>query len=263
MMQFYSMTFLTWCLCTRQTWSGQQATDNRVVRYVQLMRAVYKLSNSTSALPLLSTHLLRMLFISLGDDALAFLAGEWLSSPENGEGSNEHNHIRHAALRHAAAFFEAHYATERWTDFQTILPAILCALHSTDRLVREAATECVTLLKKLSQTKEISAVYAYDTIYGKGTGREPSVSYISWFSLTLLVVLANLQYLDWLDFRKYTDALSSARDHLVHDANYLHKFHQQHLTINKSDSKKQARYGYLSCFILYSEMNILAGTNNE
>ncbi|KAI0920552.1 hypothetical protein AcV5_010550 [Taiwanofungus camphoratus] len=226
---------LHWLTAPLSTWSGQQATDNRVVRYVQLMRAVYKLSNSMSALPLLSTHLLRMLFISLGDDALAFLAGEWLSSPENGEGSNEHNHIRHAALRHAAAFFEAHYATERWTDFQTILPAILCALHSTDRLVREAATECVTLLKKLSQTKEISAVYAYDTIYGKGT--------------------ANLQYLDWLDFRKYTDALSSARDHLVHDANYLHKFHQQHLTINKSDSKKQARYKQRVICYLISHVN--------
>ena len=40
--------------------------DTRAARYIHLLRAVYRLSNSSASLPVLSTHLLRTLFINLG-----------------------------------------------------------------------------------------------------------------------------------------------------------------------------------------------------
>ncbi|KAH9943771.1 hypothetical protein B0H21DRAFT_877669 [Amylocystis lapponica] len=206
-------------------------SDGRDIRYVQLMRAVYSFSNSSSSLPLLSTHLLRLLFVKLGDDALAFLAGIWLNTLVDGTDAVKDSHICYAALRHAAAFLEAHATTEHWVDFQTVLPAILVSLQSPTRRVREAAAECLALIAKISQAKDASAVYAYDTIYGADS--------------------ASLQYADWTDFRKYMEALADVTTHLIHDGGYLQVLHQEHLAESKTDTKRQAGYKQrIMCYLL-------------
>jgi len=57
---------------------SQGASGERGYLYVRLMRKVYKLANSP-CLPLFSINLLRALFVNIKDDALAFLAGVWIS----------------------------------------------------------------------------------------------------------------------------------------------------------------------------------------
>ncbi|KAI0712775.1 armadillo-type protein [Cerioporus squamosus] len=170
--------------------------DVRAVRYIQLLRAVYCLSNSSASLPLLSTHLLRTLFMNLGDDALAFLAGVWLTADED--------HIQYAALRHACAFLEAHVATQRTVDFQTVLPAMLVMLQSADAGVRDGAVRCIAVVIKLSYSQEAESVYAFDEIYGSDS--------------------AKLQYLDWADFQKYMQVIAENRDNLLHDPDFYRRF---------------------------------------
>ncbi|OBZ74951.1 U3 small nucleolar RNA-associated protein 10 [Grifola frondosa] len=208
----------------------------RAAHYVQLLRSVYKLSNSSSSLPLLSTHLLRSLFIDLGDDALAFFAGVWLSSHSDGDMDEDwHNHIRHAALRHAASFLEAHCETEHWIDFQTVLPAVIIMLQSPDPHVRGGAVKCIAALVSLSHAKQASAVYAFDTIYG--------------------ITTSKLQYIEWSDFHAYVSALASCRTHFLHDSDYLRKFHRQHLGQCKSEPKKEAVYKKRVICYLLSHVN--------
>lgn len=146
---------------------AQAGRGTRGPRYLQLMRAVYTFSNSSSHMPVLTTHLLRLLFLKLGDDALAFLVGIWLNNLADAESKDDH--VSYAALRHAAAFLSAHTSTEHWVDFQTVLPALLVVLQSPTRRVREAAVECLGLIAQISQAKDASAVYAFDAIYGAGS----------------------------------------------------------------------------------------------
>ena len=133
---------------------------------MDLLRAVYTLANSTATLPTLSTHLIRALFINLGDEALKFLVGVSLHS----NAASRATAAEFAALRHAAAFLEAHFATQRCIDFQTVLPAFLIALQHSDRRIREAALECVSALARLSQTQKPTGIYAFDAIYGTNSG---------------------------------------------------------------------------------------------
>ncbi|KAH9033947.1 hypothetical protein EDB84DRAFT_1578278 [Lactarius hengduanensis] len=171
---------------------------SRNVRYVQLMRSIYKLSNSSSSLSTIPASLLRAQFINLADDALAF----WWET----------------ALSHALTFILAHEATEKVIDFQTVLPALLVALGDPDRGVRHRASECVHLLARLSTAKQVSGVYAFDTIYGDSTSQ--------------------LKYLNWDDFQKYTEALTTYREHCIHDPKYIRTVHQQYLARDPSDKKK-------------------------
>ena len=192
------------------------AVDDRAARYVQLLRAVYTVSNSAVSLPLLSTHLLRLLFINLADDGLAFLVGLWLSP-------STPVHIQYAALRHACAFMEAYVATGRTVDLQTVLPALIIGLQSTDPGTRDAAARCVSVIAKLSFSPEAESIYAFDAIYGaQGSSR--------------------LQYLDWADVQKYARALAEARDSLVHDPEYVQAFHREHLASIKGEPKKVAGF---------------------
>ncbi|RPD60690.1 hypothetical protein L227DRAFT_501246 [Lentinus tigrinus ALCF2SS1-6] len=208
--------------------SGAAPTDDvRAVRYIQLLRAVYRLSNSSASLPLLSTYLLRTLFMNLGDDALAFLAGVWLTAEED--------HIQYAALRHACAFLEAHVATQRTVDFQTVLPAMLVMLQSADPGVRDGAIRCIAVIVKLSNSKEAEAVYAFDAIYGSDS--------------------AKLQYLDWADLRKYMQAIAENRNNLLHDPDFLQVFHREHVMLHKGESKKTAGYKERVLCYLLSHVN--------
>jgi U3 small nucleolar RNA-associated protein 10 len=130
------------------------------------MRKVYTLANSTSV-PLLSTNLLQALFVNLKDDALAFLAGLWTSSPLDNEGSQS----RLTSLRHAAAFLEAHKSMDDFVDFQTILPSLIVVLQAPDMQEREAASEYMAALLRLT-AKRFSTVYGFDTIYGESSGQQ-------------------------------------------------------------------------------------------
>ncbi|TBU55148.1 armadillo-type protein [Dichomitus squalens] len=217
--------------------SAAVTDDARAARYVQLFRAVYRLSNSSASLPLLSTHLLRTLFINLGDDALAFLAGVWLTATEhaNDDKPEAEAHIQYAALRHAGAFLEAHVATGRTVDFQTILPAMLVALQSHDASVREAAVRCIAVVIKLTFSSEAESVYAFDAVYGADS--------------------AALQYLDWTDFQRYMKAIADNRDNLVHDPEYLQAFHREHLDGIKGESKRTAAYKQRVLCYLLSHIN--------
>ncbi|KAF8259327.1 armadillo-type protein [Lactarius quietus] len=181
------------------------------VRYVQLMRSIYKLSNSSSSLSAVPASLLGTQFIRLADDALAFLMGVWLSA----EGDAQ---LRRIALSHALAFILAHKAAEHVIDFQTILPALFVALGDPDRGVRHQACGCIHVIAQLSTAKQASGVYAFDAIYGESTSQ--------------------LKYLNWDDFQKYTEAIAAYREHCIHDPNYIRVVHQQYLARDPSDKKK-------------------------
>ncbi|KAI0651200.1 hypothetical protein C8Q79DRAFT_1004507 [Trametes meyenii] len=213
------------------------SSDNQGARYVRLLRDVYRLSNSSAHLALLSTHLLRALFANLGDDALAFLAGVWLaaSTDPHSKLQDEQSHIQYAALRHAGAFLEAHIVTQRVVDFQTVLPAMLVMLQTPDASVREAAIKCIAVVIKIAFEKAAESVYAFDAIYGSES--------------------AKLQYIDWADFQKYARAIGETRDNLVHDPDYLQAFHKEHLGYSKADSKKIAGYKQRVLCYLLSHVN--------
>ena len=110
---------------------------------------------------MIPASLLRAQFIHLADDALAFLAGVWLSEDDA--------RLRRIALSHAFAFIAAYEVTETIIDFQTVFPALLVAFGDPDRGVRHQASECVQLIARLSKAKQASGVYAFDAIYEKST----------------------------------------------------------------------------------------------
>lgn len=211
---------LDWVTAPSEAPLDQHGNDTRGVRYIQLLRAVYTLSNSSAKLPVLSVNLLRALFVNLGEDSLGFLVGIWLRPPLTVKGSDG-DHLRTAALLHATTFLEAHCATEHWLDFQTVLPALLVALQNSDRRVREAAVSCVHTLVSLVE-KEPSAIYAYDAIYGPTSNV--------------------LQYAEWADLGKYVAALGAVMEHVTHDPVYVREFHKEHLSAAKGDAKKVAMY---------------------
>ncbi|KAH9837712.1 armadillo-type protein [Rhodofomes roseus] len=224
---------LDWLTTPSEAPVDMHGNDTRGIRYIQLLRAVYILSNSSAALPALSLHLLRALFVNLGDESLGFLAGIWLSPSLPAKGRDA-DYLRTAALHHAAAFLEAHHATQHWLDFQTVLPAVLVAVQNPDRRIREAAVACLQVLVKLVE-KEPSGIYAYDAIYGP-----PSKL---------------LQYTEWADFGKYVAALGSVSEHMMHDPAYVREFHKEHLSVAKGDGKKVAGYKQRIVFYLLSHVN--------
>lgn len=139
--------------------------DTRGPNYVALMRAVYNLANRPS-FPVLTSSLLHILFVNLKSDALVFLAGVWTSeSPMLIDNSFLHE----IALRHAAAFLEAHVLEDDGVDFQTIVPALLIALQGAIGSVREAAVECLSRIRLISE-KKLKNVYKFDIIYGDAKG---------------------------------------------------------------------------------------------
>ncbi|KAJ7756261.1 hypothetical protein B0H16DRAFT_696293 [Mycena metata] len=200
------------------------APESEGALYVRLMRTVYKLANSSSAVPLLTIGLLSELFVHLKDDALAFLAGVWTTSVDSSPP------ICVVALRHAAAFLEAHNAEADGVDFQTILPALVICLQNPESEIRTAALDCITVQSKLAEQR-FSAVYAFDAIYGESD--------------------AKLQYLAQSDLKKYLDGLLAHREHIVLDASYVKVFHVQHLARSNADKKKDSEHKYhILCFLL-------------
>ncbi|KDQ16943.1 hypothetical protein BOTBODRAFT_144298 [Botryobasidium botryosum FD-172 SS1] len=204
--------------------------DMRGVRFVQIVRKVYTLANSSSSLHVVSTNLLRALFLNLREQTLLFLAGIW-SSPssgaDTGEGEGERGEekewegVRLAALHHGLAFLQAQNA-EKPRDFQVVLPSLLVALQSEDRRVRAAAILCVRALVAAVSTSQRPDIYGQDDVYGKASDK--------------------VQLLDWADFTKYAKAVDEHGDHFATDATYVGVFHQTALRKQKSDTKKEAAY---------------------
>ncbi|KAJ7042839.1 hypothetical protein C8F04DRAFT_1251651 [Mycena alexandri] len=202
----------------------ESAPDSEGALYVRLMRTVYKLANSSSVVPLLTIGLLSELFVHLKDDALAFLAGVWTTSVDSSPP------ICVVALRHAAAFLEAHNAEADGVDFQTILPALIICLQNSESGIRTATLDCIAVQCKLAEQR-FSAVYAFDAIYGESD--------------------AKLQYLAQSDLKKYLDGLLAHREHIVLDASYVKVFHVQHLARSNADKKKDSEHKYhVLCFLL-------------
>lgn len=156
----------------------QTGSDSRGVRYVQHVRKLYQLANLYIPV-VFAVHVLSLLFTNLGEDSLAFLASVWTSdepissSADNDvhQGSDMADQLRIASLRHAAAFLEAHnqqQSPSQSVDFQTILPALLLAIQSSNIHIRQAAVDCIFALRSSAQ-RTFSTVYALDWIYGKDT----------------------------------------------------------------------------------------------
>ncbi|PPR01672.1 hypothetical protein CVT24_001501 [Panaeolus cyanescens] len=204
---------------TINSFTDVSESDTPEELYVVIMRTVYKIANSSTSLPVLSSSILQTLFTSLKDDALAFLAGIWSLTK-----STELVGVRPISLFHAAAFLEAHILEADGVDFQTILPSLLIALQDGESRVCSGAMECISRIRIVSEGK-LSSVYKFDAVYGSpGAGRE-------------------LQYLGPDDLKKYLDALVEHRDHFINDSAYIKIFHAQHLSKVKGEKKKEADAG--------------------
>lgn len=123
--------------------------------------------NRSSSLPVLASCLLSSLFINLKSDALVFLAGVWTSSTSPSDDKSVS--LQETALRHAAAFLEAHVLEDDGVDFQTIVPALLVALQNPSSGARKAAAECLNRIKLISERK-LRSVYKFDAVYGDVKG---------------------------------------------------------------------------------------------
>src|SRR5260221_8836513 len=128
------------------------------------MRVVYRLANASTSLPVVSSAILQLLFLSLNDHSLAFLAGIW-SNPDQ-----ELRGLKAISLLHAAAFLEARILEGDRVDFQTILPSIFVALHHSDTQLSQAAFECISRIWMLSE-QPLQSVYRFDVIYGQSNGK--------------------------------------------------------------------------------------------
>ncbi|KAJ7178741.1 armadillo-type protein [Mycena crocata] len=211
--------------------TDDSTSDSEGALYVKLMRTVYKLANSSAVVPVLTIGLLRELFINLKDDALCFLAGIWTTCFESAP------ELCVIALRHAAAFLEAHKQEADGVDFQTILPSLMTCLQSTHSEIRVVALDCISLLRDLAEQR-FSAVYAFDVIYGESEA-------------------AKLQYLSQGDLKRYLDAIADHQKHISLDAAYLKVFHLQHLARVNTDKKKDLDYKYHVLCYLLSHVQVL------
>ncbi|TFK24886.1 hypothetical protein FA15DRAFT_669091 [Coprinopsis marcescibilis] len=199
--------------------------------YMATVRRIYKLSSSSGSVPGLAMGLLQVLFAGLGDDALVFLAGIWTTKEEGLVP------LQPLALLHATAFLEAHAQEQDGTDFQTILPAILVGLQSTNSQCRSAVLECISRLLIIANGK-LTQVYKFDIVYGPKN--------------------QTLQYLDQDDLKQYLTALLEHRDHFVNDSGYLGLFHGQYLVKNSGDRKRESEYRKRVLSYLLSHINALS-----
>ncbi|KAI6117492.1 hypothetical protein EV401DRAFT_2197674 [Pisolithus croceorrhizus] len=186
-------------------------------QYVFLMHSLYVLACSSASAPTsLSALLLRILFLNLKENSLAFLLGILLSAWPVMDGVRTH------AILHILAFLRGHVGTG--VDFQTVLPSLLAVLmdYRTDKRDRALVLESISLL---SSSVEKKYIYGMDTIYGQSS--------------------SELQYLDTKDLTIYVKAMIEFREQVVQDANFIKVFHHRHL--QGSSAKYRRR---VSCYLL-------------
>ncbi|KAM6493306.1 hypothetical protein JOM56_011440 [Amanita muscaria] len=201
--------------------------DLRGRHYVELMRKVYFIINTTSLPPPLIMTLLHVLFERLGHDSLAFLAGIWSGVDK---AAKDQNQLRAVALQHASAYLQSRVEANVGMDYQTVLPLLLVALSSPSVLLRRGALTCLSLLQAITENP-FKTVYKFDAVYGANEGQ--------------------LQYLEQADLKKYLAGLSEEGDHLLHDHTFVHLFHGRHLKKNKSGKKKENEYrNRVLCYLL-------------
>lgn len=144
------------------------------------------------------------------------------------------------ALRHATAFLRAHAPTGA-VDFQTIIPALICAVQDLHKPIRIAAFECLySVVKGLQSGAKPTEIYSYDVVYGSGTSCE--YSSCAWGRTLRQRTAASLQYLDSADQLRYLQIITDKRDHIVNDENYLISVHHEVLTTTQAEGKKDAKY---------------------
>lgn len=68
----------------------------------------------------------------------------------------------------------------------------------------------------------------FETVFSRSSHKGPA----SWVD--------QLQYLDRDDFKRYLEALGEHQDHLAPDVEHVKLFHEQHLSPNKTDKKRNA-----------------------
>lgn len=136
---------------------------------MELAHAIYALANSGSITHLLSTSLLKALFVNLREQTLLFLSGVWTHDILSDMAVSVN--LTHAALFHGAAFLRAHVADANHPhDFQVVLPSLLIALRSRERTVRSAAMDCVAIISQSSSSDPASPIiYALDSVYGNNS----------------------------------------------------------------------------------------------
>ncbi|KIY65181.1 hypothetical protein CYLTODRAFT_357230 [Cylindrobasidium torrendii FP15055 ss-10] len=200
--------------------------DSRASEYVSLMRTVYTIANKCTTSSMM--HTLRALFGTLGDDALAFLTGLWLTadSPE----------FAAVALAHYAALLEAFGGGSVAMDFQTVIPALLVAIQSPVLAIRQLALRCLNLVNEGSK-KTLDRVYAFDAIYGAGGEGQ------------------GLVYLMQDDLTKYLMALVERTEHFVHDGAYIVEWHREYLAAVKGEKKKSIEHKHNVVQWLSSHVN--------
>ncbi|KAL0575096.1 snoRNA-binding rRNA-processing protein utp10 [Marasmius crinis-equi] len=213
--------------------SLQRNPDERGFHYAELVRKVYKISNSLA--PSLRRHILCKLFASLKGDAMLFFAGIFASDCYSSEQDGVVKfQLKESALHHASAFVEAaDDSEEKGIDFQTVLPCLLVALQNQSAEVRRAATVLLTRVKKTTERK-FGSVYAFDVVYGNSE--------------------SEIQYLSQEESKKYLSSLSNHIEHILHDPHYVRVFHKDHLVRSASDTKKETSYKHHILCYLFSHI---------
>jgi U3 small nucleolar RNA-associated protein 10 len=205
-------------------WLEQHATSPAA----RWATATYAMVNSADIPLEASGPLLRNLFKSLRDDTLLFLASVW-TAPVDGSALVT-GKLQAIALRHAEAFIQAHSQGTGSVDFQTVVPALLVALRSREKSVREGTIACLRLISAGIKDKA-GVPYALDSVYGAAS--------------------ESVQLLKGQDVKRYLDTLLSDSASLVLDPAHIVSVHQDQMTIARGEAKKDVNYkrGVL-CFLL-------------
>ncbi|MCO5589750.1 hypothetical protein L7F22_043719 [Adiantum nelumboides] len=165
------------------------------------------------------------LLCRMHDRLLAFLASIWTASQD--EQLYHNAEVRLMSLKYAHAFLNAHARNSKLSDYQTIIPAFMVALHDGEKCIR---VECLSSLQTLqaiatsidpkTNESETDLIYGYDVIYGPQTA-------------------VSLSYLDLNDILQFLQGIVEARQSFVNDSDYLAPWMNHHLTVNsKEDGKK-------------------------
>jgi U3 small nucleolar RNA-associated protein 10 len=165
-----------------------------------------------------------------------FLAGVWTSEVSS-TSTDKSSTLQEIALRHAAAFLEAHVLENDGMDFQTIIPALLVALQNSASGVRKAAVECLNRVRLISE-KKLKSVYKFDVVYGDVQGAFSLYPYVSCVRL-MSEMIDTLQYLEQDDLKRYLTFLVHHQEHFLHDPTYLRVAHAEHLSAVRGDRRKE------------------------
>ncbi|KAJ7790058.1 hypothetical protein B0H14DRAFT_3502070 [Mycena olivaceomarginata] len=172
-------------------------------------------SLTTSSDPLLTVGILAGIFFYLKDDAPAFLAGVWTTS---------HNSTPDRcvlALRHAAAFLEAH---NKEADCVLLSALVICL--PSDPATRTAALDRIAGQRSLAEQR-FSAVYAFDAIHGETR-------------CVLFILFLQACGEAESDVKKYLDAMMDHWEHIALDASHVKVFHVQHMGQDNGDKMKDS-----------------------